>query len=148
MRCVGFYSQWDPTCIFFWLNLTILMFCQVLTTGVLNNSKPASVCVVLNGPPENNVLISASVFPYLLQPAPGTKGDLVVADASLSKFTIQPLLTLTFTLLNWYEKQCIKLVGAFDPEKTSDYSTPLDLKVRSFTTPICALVLCCAFLLV
>jgi hypothetical protein len=108
------------------------MYTQVLTTGVLQDSKPASVCVQLLSQPENNVIISASVYAYQLMAAPGTQGDLVATDTSVSKFTMQPVLTLTFDKFSYDVKQCIQLAGVFDPEKTANYTAPLDLKVRLF----------------
>jgi hypothetical protein len=104
---------------------------QVLTTGVLNNSRMlASVCVSLKSQPENNVVVSASVYPYQLKAAPGTQGDPASADSDLSKFVLQPVLTLTFHYYDWFTKKCIQLLGVLDPEKTANYTTPLDLKVR------------------
>jgi hypothetical protein len=106
------------------------MHTQVLTTGVLNNSKPASVCVRLLSQPDNNVIVSASVYPYQLKASPDTQGDLVAVGSDQSKFNMQLVLTLTFSKFNWDVKQCIQLVGVFDPGKTADYMTPLDLKVE------------------
>lgn len=112
--------------------LDVVVSDKVLETGVEANSQKAQFCLKLKSQPLTDVLVTVLLRAYQLNYTSGTAGD-YVRNQTVSKFQIQPVITVTFTRTNWNVKQCVLLIGVLDTNQTADYYSPVSLKVWSNT---------------